>query len=143
MTSIFSKIIRREIPAERVYETENELAFLDINPISEGHTLVVPKREVADFDALPPGDLTSLIAAVQTVARGVASAMDSPHYNVTLNNGAAAGQVVFHVHFHVIPRYQGGGRGNLRGPYPEGRLEIVGEAIREALRKLGAAQPER
>ena len=108
MASIFTQIIRGEIPAERVHETENELAFLDINPKSAGHTLIVPKTEVATFHELPPVEAQSLMLTLQTVARGIAQAMDTPHYNVTLNNGTAAGQIVFHVHFHIIPRYDDG-----------------------------------
>lgn len=136
MPSIFTKIIRGELPAEKVYETENELAFLDINPRSEGHTLVVPKLEVADFDALPAANLQSLAVTVQRVARGIVAAVGTPHYNLSLNNGAPAGQVVFHVHFHIIPRYEGA-----RGPlperrYPEGRMAEVAARIRQALENL-------
>ncbi len=137
MASIFTKIIRQELPAERVLETENELAFLDINPKSAGHTLVVPKLEVADFAQLPGPQLQSLIGTVQFVVRAVTRAMETPHYNVALNNGAPAGQVIFHVHFHVIPRYADGGRGLAGRQYPEGKLLEVGEKIRRAVRELG------
>ncbi len=140
MPSIFSKIIRGELPAEKVYETASELAFLDINPKSEGHTLVVPKLEVADFGALPLPELASLIGAVQLVTRGVTRAMGTPHYNLFLNNGAPAGQVIFHVHFHIVPRHQGGGRPGLPGGYEAGRIEDVGEKIRAAIGELQSGQ---
>ena len=136
MSSIFSKIIRGEIPAEKVYETESELAFLDINPKAEGHTLVVPKLEVAAFDALPQADMHSLIDTVQLVARGIMRAMDTPHYNLMLNNGAPAGQVIFHVHFHIIPRFAGAGRGWASGSTPEGKLAEVGAKIRGSIMEL-------
>lgn len=138
MPSLFSKIIRGEIPAEVVYETESELAFLDINPKAEGHTLVIPKLEVAGFHALPTQDMQSLIATVQVVARGIMRAMDTPHYNLMLNNGAPAGQVIFHVHFHIIPRIEGAGRGWVSGRYPQGRMAEVGAEIREAIKVLNA-----
>ncbi len=137
MATIFTKIARRELPSEIVYETENELAFLDVNPRSEGHTLVIPKLEVAEFDALPLTNLQSLTATLQLVTRGVLRAVGTPHYNLSLNNGAPAGQVVFHVHFHIIPRYVGE-RGALPGRrYPEGRMAEVGEMIRRAMTETG------
>ena len=140
MASIFSQIIQREAPGELVYETDTELAFLDLHPSTEGHTLVVPKREVVRFDELEPGELTSLMAAVQVVARGVTKAMGTPHYNLMLNNGAPAGQVVFHVHFHVIPRHEGQSRGRM-GVYPPGQMAKVGGLIRAALQELGYEVP--
>ncbi len=136
MPTIFTRIARRELPSEIVHETENELAFLDINPRSEGHTLVIPKLEVAEFEALPPANLQSLAATLQLVTRGVLRAMGTPHYNLSLNNGAPAGQLVFHVHFHIIPKYEGG-RGPLPGRrYPEGRMAEVGELIRRAMTEI-------
>jgi histidine triad (HIT) family protein len=130
MASIFSKIIRNEAPAERVFETEHELAFLDVFPKSPGHTLVVPKMEVPNFHDLPPERAASLAQTVQIVARGVTKAMGTPHYNLILNNGSVAGQVVFHVHVHVIPRYAGG--------IAERSLSVpeIGERIRTALHAL-------
>ena len=107
MASTFTRIVRRELPGEIVYETAGEIAFLDIFPASEGHTLVVPKREVAAFDELTPDEVASLMRAVQHVARGIVRALGTPHYNIAINNGAPAGQVVFHVHVHVIPRKNG------------------------------------
>lgn len=133
MASIFSRIIRGEIPAERVYETENELAFLDIHPKSAGHTLIVPRSEVAAFHDLPDGAARSLITTVQVVARGICRAMGTEHYNLVVNNGAAAGQVVYHVHFHIIPRYQGASP-------PRGDLPAIGEKIRQALQEIAPAR---
>lgn len=136
MASVFTQIIRGNIPAEKVYETDGELAFLDINPKSEGHTLVVPKIEVASFHELPTKAAQSLIATIQVVARGITRAMETPHYNLTLNNGPVAGQIVFHVHFHIIPRYEGAARSRGQGAYPAGKIEEVGEKIRRALDEL-------
>ncbi|MCZ6558773.1 MAG: HIT family protein [SAR324 cluster bacterium] len=138
MSTLFTRIIRGDLPSEKVYETGSELAFLDINPKSEGHTLVVPKLEVAGFDALPTADLQSLIATVQLVTRGIIKAMGTPHYNIFLNNGAPAGQVIFHVHFHIVPRYQGGARSFRRASTTEGRLAEVGAEIRKTLQSLAS-----
>ena len=107
MPSIFSRIIAREAPGHIVYEDAHAVAFLDIAPKAEGHTLVVPRREVAAFHDLPPEDAQGLVLALQKVARAVTRAMGTAHYNLNLNNGAPAGQVVFHVHFHIIPRREG------------------------------------
>jgi histidine triad (HIT) family protein len=107
MPSIFTRIIQRTAPAEIVYESAGALAFLDIFPATPGHTLVVPKREVSSFEDLPAQDLTALMLAVQDVVRGVTRALGTPHYNLRLNNGPEAGQVVFHIHFHVMPRFPG------------------------------------
>ncbi len=137
MASIFSKIIRGDMPSERVYETESELAFLDINPFSEGHTLVVPKREVPNFDGLSGEDLASLTATLQTVTRGVIRAMGTPHYNLSLNNGRPAGQLVDHVHFHIIPRFEDSARSWHRQNFSQEKMAQIGEKIRQALRELG------
>lgn len=139
MTSLFGKIIRGEVPAEKVYETESELAFLDINPKAEGHTLVVPKLEVAAFEDLPAADLQALATTVQWVAKGIVRAMGTPHYNLMLNNGAPAGQVIYHVHFHIIPRFAGGARPSSPGRGPDTKLTEVGGRIRKALAELRSA----
>jgi histidine triad (HIT) family protein len=139
MASTFTRIINRELPGEIVYEDEHAVAFLDLHPKAEGHTLVVPRQEVASFDDLPPEALTHLVAAVQKVARAVTRAMGTPHYNLSLNNGAPAGQVIFHVHFHIIPRREGVPLA--RPPLSPGneRLAQIGSAIRGALAEAGQA----
>jgi histidine triad (HIT) family protein len=133
MASIFTRIINREIPGEIVYEDAHSIAFLDVNPSAEGHTLVVPKEEVAAFDALSAASLTHLMHAVQRVSRAVTRAMGTPHYNLALNNGAPAGQVVFHVHFHIIPRGEGIARGRPLRLSAE-RMQQIAAAIRDAVR---------
>lgn len=107
MTSIFSRIVNGEIPAHRVYEDDQTLAFLDINPASRGHTLVIPKQEYADLLATPPDVLAAVAVASQNVARAIMAALKPDGINIIQNNGAAAGQVVFHYHMHVIPRWEG------------------------------------
>ncbi|MCL4220693.1 MAG: HIT family protein [Phycisphaerales bacterium] len=111
--SIFSKIIRNEIPAQRVYEDEKCIAILDINPLSEGHTLLIPKEPAESLDALSDNSAAALGRALPRLARAICKATGAQAYNVLLNNGADAGQVVPHVHFHIVPRFQGrrGGAG--------------------------------
>lgn len=139
MASIFTHIVQRSAPAEIVYETDKTVAFLDIFPASDGHTLVVPKREVSNFEDLPAEDLTALIMAVQEVARGVTRAMGTPYYRLGLNNGSVAGQVVFHVHFHVIPRFPGVAM--RKAPLLPAKGKEIGAKIRAALEELRGASP--
>ncbi len=109
--SIFSRIVAGEIPCHRVYETDHVLAFLDINPLAEGHALVIPKRAVERLDALTPDEAAELGRAVREVAVRVMRVVGAPAYNVLQNNGSLAGQEVPHVHFHIIPRREGDGLG--------------------------------
>jgi histidine triad (HIT) family protein len=134
MASIFTRIIRREAPAEIVYEDERTIAFLDIFPVFDGHTLVVPKVETADFHALPAEDAAALAVATQRVAMGVTRAVGTPHYNLRLNNGREAGQVVFHVHMHVMPRRPGAVHD--KRPLDPARGKELGAKIRAALKEL-------
>jgi histidine triad (HIT) family protein len=133
MASTFTRIIRRELPADIVYEDAHALAFLDIRPKAEGHTLVVPKREVASFHELPPEDAAQLGRALRLVTAAVVRAVGAAAYNVVLNNGAAAGQVVFHVHFHIIPRAAGQGYPRTVLNLPPARMLALGAAIRAAV----------
>jgi histidine triad (HIT) family protein len=93
-----------EIPCSRVYENEHVLAFLDIGPISEGHVLVVPKQHTCSVDQTDPLALAEIAKVLPKVVAAVKNAMRADGYNVLCNNGAAAGQVVGHLHFHIIPR---------------------------------------
>jgi histidine triad (HIT) family protein len=106
--NIFAKIIRGEAPCAKVYEDDDVLAFLDLFPQGRGHTLVIPKasgaRNLLDVD---PAVLSRLILGVQKVAAGVRKALDPDGLVVTQFNGAPAGQTVYHLHFHIIPRFDG------------------------------------
>jgi histidine triad (HIT) family protein len=100
---VFCDIVARRSPAWIVYEDPNTLAFLDIFPFTRGHLLVIPKRHGARLTDLPFDDQMALIRTLDEVCRRCERL--TPDYNVALNAGAQAGQIVFHVHFHVIPRY--------------------------------------
>lgn len=106
--TIFTKIISGEIPCHRVYEDAHVLAFLDINPVSRGHTLVIPKEEAPTLDRLSDESSAALGRALPRVCRAVMEATGAGAYNVLQNNGASAHQAVFHVHFHIIPKHVDG-----------------------------------
>ena len=102
--TIFSKILRGEIPCHKVYENEHVLAFLDIAPLSPGHTLLIPKEPAETLDRLSSASAAALGEALPRICRAVQKATGTPDYNVLQNNGALAHQAVFHVHFHIIPK---------------------------------------
>lgn len=106
--TIFSKILRNEIPCHRVYEDDHVVAFLDINPISKGHTLVIPREPAETLDKLSEESAAAIGKVLPRIARAVMAATGAQHYNILQNNGAPAHQAVFHVHFHVIPKYDDG-----------------------------------
>jgi histidine triad (HIT) family protein len=105
--NIFARILRGEMPAAKVYEDAEVLAFLDVFPQSHGHTLVVPKSSARNLFDIAPADLGAAILAVQKVARAVRAALKPDGISVMQFNGAAGGQSVFHLHFHIIPRWEG------------------------------------
>ena len=108
MPSIFTRIIRGEIPSHRVYEDPSVVAFLDVSPLSEGHVLVVPVEEKAMLHELSDESAAALGRALPRVARAVMAATGATAYNVLQNNGEAAHQAVMHVHFHIIPKMADG-----------------------------------
>jgi histidine triad (HIT) family protein len=111
MTTIFSKILDGEIPCHRVYEDEHVLAFLDIMPLSRGHTLVIPKERKAFLHELSDEQAAAIGRVLPRIARAVMKATGASAYNLLQNNGAEAHQAVFHVHFHIIPKLDGAGLG--------------------------------
>jgi histidine triad (HIT) family protein len=126
--NIFAKILRGEMPAARVFEDDHVLAFMDVFPQGRGHTLVIPKhstaRNLMDED---PAVLAPLILGVQRVTRAVRAALKPDGIVVTQFNGATAGQTIFHLHFHIIPRWEG---------VPLGRHASGGMADPEELKVL-------
>ena len=100
---IFCEIVAGRANAYRFYEDDKTIAFLDLFPITRGHVLVVPKRHVDRLTELPRQDYADFLGALSAVCQRIERL--SPHYNVGLNQGKLAGQIVFHLHFHVIPRY--------------------------------------
>lgn len=105
--NIFAKILRGEIPSHRVYEDENTVAFMDVMPQAPGHVLVVPKAPSRNLLDADPTALSHAITVVQKIANAVKGAFDADGVFVCQFNEPAAGQTVFHLHFHVIPRHEG------------------------------------
>jgi histidine triad (HIT) family protein len=106
--TIFKKIIAGEIPCHKVYEDDKVLAFLDINPLSFGHTLVIPKEPAETLDQLSDESAAAIGRVLPRICRAVLEVTGAYAYNVLENNHALAHQAVFHVHFHIIPKYEDG-----------------------------------
>lgn len=102
--TVFGKIVRGQIPCHKVYEDDKVLAFLDINPLSTGHTLVVPKEAAETMDALSDESAAALGKVLPRICRAVIAATGVREYNVLENNGRGAHQAIAHVHFHIIPK---------------------------------------
>jgi histidine triad (HIT) family protein len=105
--NVFARILRGEIPAHKVCEDAHTLAFMDVMPQADGHTLVIPKHPAENLFDLPPEALAATILTTQRVARAVRKAFDAPGILLAQLNGAPAGQSVFHIHFHIVPRHAG------------------------------------
>lgn len=127
MDCLFCKIISGEIPSSKVYEDENVLAFLDINPVNHGHTLVVPKKHVTNIEEASEEQLAQLMSAVKKIGQSIKDALGVSGYNVMENNDSVAGQIIPHLHFHIIPRHEGDGLRlwPSRGSYEEGQAEEI------------------
>jgi len=135
--TIFSKILRGEIPCHKVYEDDDVLAFLDVFPLSKGHTLVIPKRAAARLDEMSDESAAAVGWVLPRIARAVMAATGAGAYNVLQNNGAAAHQAVMHVHFHIISKYEGGA--GLGIGWDAGKLED-GADLAGAIRAVMAAK---
>ncbi|HNP73034.1 MAG TPA: HIT family protein [Kouleothrix sp.] len=135
MPSIFSRIVSGDIPAIRVYEDHATLAFMDINPAARGHALVIPKDEHADLFSIPPETLAAVARTVQRVALAMREVLRPDGVNIIQNNGAAAGQTVFHYHVHIIPRWEGDNALRLWKPQAadQADLRTLAEQLGQAL----------
>ena len=132
--NVFAKILRGELPAHKVYEDDQTLAFMDIMPRAKGHTLVIPKTPARNVLDATPEQLSACIQTVQKIARAVMKAFDAPGVTIQQFNESAGGQVVFHLHFHVIPRWEGVPLGPHTGKMEDKEvLEANAEKIRQAL----------
>ncbi len=132
---IFCKIVKGEIPCNKVYEDKNVLAFLDISPVNIGHSLVVPKKHYVNIYETPEDILIEMMKAVKKISHAIKNGLQADGINVNMNNDPAAGQVVFHSHIHVIPRIANDGFGpwHSKRPYKEGEKELVVQKIIQAL----------
>lgn len=111
MACIFCQIVEGKIPATRVYEDERTLAFMDINPINDGHVLVIPRTHAETIFDISPGDFSAVSSATKKVAEAIRQALQPEGLNLLQSNGEAASQVIPHFHLHLIPRWKGDGKG--------------------------------
>ncbi len=130
---VFCSIVDGSIPARTVREDERTLAFLDINPMTAGHTLVIPRRHATDLDDVEGEDLRAIVSAAQDLARRMRQRLHARGVNLLLSSGGAAWQDVFHVHLHVIPRYD---RHELQRPRPAAGVSTDAAALDEVQKTL-------
>lgn len=133
--TIFGKIIRHEIPAHIIYEDSETLAFLDIKPISAGHTLVLPKKASRNLFDIDEESAVALMRTIRIVTKAVKAVTNADGINVSINNESAAGQIIFHTHAHIIPRFKEDGlkNWNRQFSYKEGEDITIAEKIRTHL----------
>jgi histidine triad (HIT) family protein len=134
---IFCKIVKGQEQSTIVYEDEHSLAFLDIHPLNLGHTLIIPKKHYPGMGEMPPDEVGQLFVSVAKVMKGVRRATKADGINVGQSNGRAASQEVFHMHVHIIPRFDNDSQGGLTFPErknmgPADR-EAIGRTIRRAI----------
>ena len=135
--NIFAKILRGEAPCVKVYEDEVSLAFMDVMPRAEGHTLIVPKASARNLFDIAPDDLARFMPSVQKVARAVTAGMKAEGLSIQQFNEAAGGQQVFHLHFHILPRWTGVALRPPGGPFqPADALRPHAERIMAALDRV-------
>jgi len=131
--TVFAKILAGEIPCHRVYEDDHVLAFLDVGPLSRGHTLVIPKEPAETLDSLSDASSAAIGKVLPRICRAVLKATGATAYNLLQNNGVAAHQAVMHVHFHIIPKYPDStGLGIVWAPQPLDNTETAELATRIA-----------
>ena len=129
---IFCKIIKSEIPSYKVYEDDIVLAFLDINPINPGHTLVIPKEHFNNTLETPDEILKHIAVIIKKITPKILASVGADAYNININNGEIAGQVVFHAHWHIKPRFKNDGYKLWSGKeYKEGEAEEILKKIKE------------
>ena len=131
---IFCKIIKGEIPSSKIYESDNVLAFLDIGPVNKGHTLVIPKEHHETLMDIPDELLKELILTVKKVCKAVKQGVNAEGISLGMSNYKAAGQVVPHAHFHIMPRFDNDGLKLWpQGKYEEGEMDIYTKKIKYTL----------
>lgn len=127
---VFCKIVRGDLPSFKVYEDDKTIAFLDIRPVSAGHTLVIPKNHATNIYDIPQDDWAAVAETVRILASKIDAALETDGMNIAMNNREGAGQTVHHPHVHIIPRYHGDGiRLMPQRGYKEGEAEDVQKKI--------------
>ncbi len=134
---IFCKIIQGEIPATKVYEDEKVLAFMDINPLNDGHTLIVPKRHAETIFEIDPQDLIATMKVAQRLAIAIKKALNSDGMIVVQLNNKAAGQMVPHLHIHLIPRWENDGLQIGKWEMKPGDMEKIKDIAEKIKKEVG------
>lgn len=136
MDCIFCEIAQKKSKAEILFENEKFAAFLDINPINFGHTLVIPKEHYDNFLTVPEKELTEITKVTQYIAGAVKRAVKADGFNIISNNGSSAGQTVYHFHYHIIPRFENDFHMKPRTKeYDEQQLKDIAENIKSFISK--------
>lgn len=131
---IFCKIISGDVPSYKVYEDDDILAFLDITPVNAGHTLVIPKKHYNNLEDLPEEETNKIIRVIKKIIPAVISGTKADGFNLSINNGAVAGQIVGHAHFHIVPRHNNDGYELWHGKeYGAGEADQILEKIKTGL----------
>jgi histidine triad (HIT) family protein len=141
MSCIFCRIAAGEIPAEIVAKDEHTVAFLDITPLADGHTVVIPRRHVATIEEMDRDDAAALFHMVRRLAGPVRQALGAAGSTIGINNGGATGQTIPHVHVHIVPRWENDGAGTVHTIFPRNAqrdIKEVGTAIRAAVAESSA-----
>lgn len=128
---LFCKIIAGEIPSTKVYEDDTVFAFLDIHPVNIGHTLVIPKVHHTNLYDTPDETLTHMMTVVKKLSIAIKSALNADGINIEMNNDPVAGQIIFHTHLHIVPRFEGDGFKHWHGArnYNEREAEEIAQKI--------------
>ena len=132
---VFCQIVNWETPSQRVYEDGHYIAFLDINPVNFGHTLIISREHYENIEATPEDALLEMMKIGKKLGPAIAKAVGADGYNITINNGVAAGQAVFHIHIHIIPRFVNDGFAAWHGRsrYAEGEMGKMAGKIKAEL----------
>lgn len=132
---LFCKIINKEIPSIIVYEDKDVIAFLDINPVNPGHTLVLPKKHIDNLLGMDNQTISFVFQAVRDVSMAVMQATKAQGFNIEINNYKVAGQLIEHAHIHIVPRFEGDGLQHWPGKkIPEAEMQQIADKIRTFLK---------
>lgn len=131
MDTLFTKIIKGELPSKKIYEDKDVVAILDLHPVHPGHTLVIPKHPYKNLYEIPETTLGSLMTVVQHVAQKIKQELGADGINIMMNNEPAAGQIIMHAHIHVIPRYTNDGLKHWESiSYKENEMDEIAEKLK-------------
>lgn len=134
---LFCNIVAGKIPTLKIAEDDNHLAFLDINPSSPGHTVIIPKKHYSKLEEMPKSEVEAIFGFIAELSKSVMAAMETENCNIGLNNGKISGQEIAHVHFHIIPRYENDGGSSIqaivRMPVKREDLPKIAEKIKGAI----------